>query len=918
MRSTVLLPVLGLIPVCLVLATGCNDDGGTDNTDETDTEITYESGCIEVSSASQGFANLEDALAVAEPGATVELCDDFEGTIVISTEVNIVGNGIIVTPDVNAPAFQITGDANVSIDNVDIVSTKEGFIVEAGATLNVTGVDFDQVDTYGIDIAAGATVVADDLIITEPDWGGIRVNGGTLTLTNSEIVSPGSFGVRAEAGSIVTLEGNTISNIANRDPDQQFFELDGVGVWLDGSTGTLSGNIIGGATIAGVNADARSTLTMDGDEIYAGVAGILNRSSAMDVTGVTIQDYEGYGVVTLGSSQATFNSVSVTTDPTASRQSTLGQEGGGYGSIGLYAIEAEITVSGTAELPSEFRGNNSAGIIVSPQQNGTTSAATVSDTVIDNNKGFGIAVYTGELDMTDVTITNTQNDDENCITDTGYSCNMAVAMINTSGSITDAVITDNNDWGVIALNGVLEVNQGLFARNSRNSVAVQAATLALTGTTFDEGMSNHVTVQGGATGVVDGATFSNGNHTTEFEYQSGDDLIRTVNYYQAQDVLVSDGTIEILNSTFINGERGMTVYGGGAEAPKATVRNTTFTGYNQQVLNGSTGSEWTVESVQFKDVGRYVAYCYSCSMSLKDVSIENTTKYKYKYDRFINDELQTTTEFEQASEVMYMYLADISLEDVTIDGADGRVMYAYNSSVEFDGVEINNAIRDGFDRAAVDISWVNRIIDGATDPSSYPNAVVNKLSFNGQIGALDEGGAPVTPSDALYMSGWTDADGNQAEGVIEIVEYSVVGTDDGTVNGDGLELANLGSVAITGLDISGVRQAGLRLDQTSADVTGKAGARGGIIDTIGDSGIVIDADRGVYAASAVSLTDVTVTDSTGNGIEVNSGTHTFSGVTVTGADGWGAVCVDATFDSCDASLEGALGAHDGCGACSGI
>ena len=80
-------------------------------------------------------------------------------------------------------------------------------------------------------------------------------------------------------------------------------------------------------------------------------------------------------------------------------------------------------------------------------------------------------------------------------------------------------------------------------------------------------------------------------------------------------------------------------------------------------------------------------------------------------------------------------------------------------------------------------------------------------------------------------------------------------------------------------------------------------------------GILIDADRGTASASSISLTDVTVSKAIGDGITVNSGEHTFSGVTVTGAGGYGATCVDATFVTCDASLDGALGETDGCDAC---
>ncbi|MFK7929579.1 MAG: right-handed parallel beta-helix repeat-containing protein [Myxococcota bacterium] len=924
MRSSALLPPTGLLPVCLLLSTGwlavgCNgNDDGTDVTDDTD--IVYATGCIEVSSADQGFAFLEDALDQAEDGATIELCEDIDKTLTIDKPLTIIGNGVVLTPAVNSPAIVVTADGDLTVSGLSIQSTRSGIIVEAGTRLNISGVQFAAAANYGIDVAAGAVVVADEISMTAPAWGGVKVAGGTLTLTNSEIVGASAYGVFADDASTITVENTVINGVLARDTSQPLFDVDGIGIWLEGrSTATLANNTITNAQVAAISADGGSTVSLDGDTFAGGFAGLTLRQSGITASGLTTQDYNLYGLVCVSCTEVTLDSVSFTTSPETSRPSTAGQEGGSQGSIGVYGIESEVVITGTPELPSEFRGHNTAGILVNIGGGGSVSKLDLSNAIVDGNYGLGIGVYNGEVNLVDVDITNTYNDDENCITDTGYSCNMAAALFSSSGSVKNTTVTDSNDWGLTMVNGVLDVEGGSFARNQRNSIFAQAGSLSVAGTAFSEARATHLTIQQGSAASIDNCTFTDGAYTIENEFDNGaGEVTLTRSYFQAQEILISDGDATISNSTFTNGERGITVFGNEADPAEVDITNTTFTDYNAQVLYAASNSELSATDVSLTNVGRWGAYCYNCVMDLENVRFENFTTYKYKYEYFVDGELLFDNEFERSDTVLYTSIGQVSLDNVVFDGLNGRAMFSSSSTIEMDDVTLKNVLRDSTDRAALELTWARRVIDDVVQPTSFPTAILNDLTIEGQVGSVDsETGEPAIAQDAILMSAWRDPEtGALAEGLVELVDINIASSEDGNVTGDAVDLSLLDDVTITGLDVSGTRGSALRLSQTNVSVTGAAAGRTGTIDTTGAPGVVIDADLGESLSTSVTLADLTISGATGDGITVNAGNHTFSNVSVTSATGWGATCVNATFDSCNASLSGDLGAQSGCDACS--
>jgi len=908
-----------LLSAIVLLAMAC-DDGGetgdTSGTDDTDA-VSYDDGCIDVSSADQGFAKVEDALTVAQDGDTIELCQDVTVPIVVDKQLTILGNGVMLTPPPNDMAVTVAEGGDLTISDVDIQTTRSGFVVQADAKLNADNIDIIEVANYGFDIAPGAEATINDATIAGPDWGAFRVTGGTATITNAEVTDAGSFGVYADESATVTLQDSSFGGIAHRDSSTQLWDIDGVGVWVEGgSTVDMSGNSIVAAEIAGVSVDENSTVTMDGDQIVGTgltFAGITVRSSSLTASGVENTDYVQYGVLSIDATTLEFESLTAQTNPEASVPNNVEQDS--IGSVGVYVLESEVTIAGTEEFPSVISGNNGAGVLVSPRSGGSVSGLTMSHALVQDNASFGITVYSGDATLDNVTVSETRRDDAYCITDTGYRCNMAVALWSSSATLTDSSVLDSTDWGLAVVNGVLEVEGGVFARNEANGIFGQGGSITAKDVLFEQGKDVQITMQANGTVLVDNCTFRDGEHIDVFEYEAGDGvMIRQVSYYQARDIYVSETDLTVLNSTFENGEQGITVAGGEGGAT-ATITDSTFSGYNQYGVYGSTNAELTVERTDFTDMGRYAFYCYSCSLDASEVSFKDFTTYKYKFEYYQDGEEVFTNDYEQVDSVMDMSLGDVVLEDVTIEGTDGRVMYASNTTLEMDGVTMSEIARNHATPAALDINWTQRTTDGSTDPQSYPNAVLNGVTIQGPVGGYtNEMSGEVYPTNVMRMSGWTDSTtGEQPEGVIEISDLLITGTTDRDLVAGGITATNLGSFNMTGFDIDGVQDFGLVLNQTSGAIVGAAGSRTGTVSAPG--GIDIDADRKTYDPASVSLTDVTVIDAVDDGITVNSGEHTFSGVTVTEAGGYGATCTDVTFVTCDASLDGALGMTDGCDAC---
>lgn len=931
-----------LFPLVCLLALACNGRSSDDETDtDTDTGPTYDPGCILVDGAG-GYAHLADAMEVAGDTGVITLCEDMSEELVISTTVIIEGNGVLLEPPVNAPAVTVVDGGNLTLSDVRIASTRSGLVVEEGGVLAAADVSMETLGSYGVEVQRGGTATVDAAVMTGPDWGGARVNGGTLTLTNSTldlIAEDGGdtapYGVLVENDGNATLEGNTITGPARTLTEGSVFDLDGVGVWLQtGASATLRNNtVIGGSsTLAGVSADAAGELVIEGDTYLGGVTGLAVRGTTATMSDVAAQGYIQWGIVAV-QSDVSMHSTTFETTPEGSVANDVGDPEDTTddrdGSVGVYALESEVTITGTAEAPSQMIGHNRSGIVVSPLGGGSVSYANISDTVLDSNVGGGIAVYSGDLIAERLTVSNTLNDDEYCAGVSGYRCNMAIALWGSNATLTDTAVLDSNDWGLTLVQGVADVVGGTFQRNERYGAFAQAGTLTFDGTEFAEGGLYQVALLQDASAVVSNATFRDGSYVSENEFQSGETTYRTVSYYGARDILVSQSSLVVTDSTFENGEQGISANGSEDAAATVVLQDSTFSGYNQSPINASSYSEWTVERVNLTGTGRQAISCYLAKIEADKVNIRDTTRYSYRYEQYQDGELTYENEYERAERAVYANLCDLTLEDVAIEGSDGYAMDALNSSLEIDGLTVSDLFRAGADfdysslSPGVRFGWSRSIdfTDNTIRPQSYPTGFVNDVTISGVPAA----GSGLLARDGLLIESWVEVDGDNvgelAAGSLAITGLSLGGTEESdAISGNGLTAQRMGDLQIDGFDVTNASGDSVRLTEVAGSFTGASNGRTGILTGAMGTGLAIDGTRsgGGTTPVAVALTDITIADAGRDGLMITGGAdHSVSGVTVTSAGAYGATCADTTFAVCDATLSGDLGEHAGCDACVG-
>ena len=161
---------------------------------------------------------------------------------------------------------------NATIDGSDILSNREGIVVESGGTLRLVNNSSVRANFWnGVRINGGNATIVDSDILSNRD--GILVqDSGTLRLENNSTVSLNStLGVSVKAGSVATLIDSIVAGNS------------GSGVFVEGTASltnvTVRGN--GGLTIpgdAGVQIEGGEA-TIDGSDILSNDFGIVVKDS---------------------------------------------------------------------------------------------------------------------------------------------------------------------------------------------------------------------------------------------------------------------------------------------------------------------------------------------------------------------------------------------------------------------------------------------------------------------------------------------------------------------------------------------------------------------------------------------------------------------------------------------------------------
>lgn len=863
------MPRTPLVLLALALfACGDNEPQETDTDGPEDTGPFYEEGCITVDGGG-GYALLADALAVAEEGAVIALCAPVEETVVVDKAVTIVGEGdTLWVPPTNEPAARVVEGGDLTVSGVGVEATRTGFEAESGR-LSLSNVTIYEVGTYGIDAVASELELERVTIVGAP-WGGIQTDGGSLVMRSSTVDGAFGYGLAMADTQAELIDSEILNTLYTGDGTSVD---DGWAMSADGGSLSLSGVEMVGNLLGGVEA-LTTTLSMQDCLVQGSYFGIWNENTSATVTDTHVDLPLQYGMVILGSRDVTLDGVDITTDPDGSAVQTED----GDGSFGIIGVDSDLVIQGGL-----ISGNNGAGVYLT-NANSTEVALTMSDTVVDNNARFGVVTFNGTMDITDVVVSGTRNDDLCLADDGGYSCNMGLTAWVSDITVSGGAVLDNEMWGLASLAGNVEVEGTTFSRNAEFGLFAQQSALTVTEADFDEGGQYGLYLYE-SNGVVQDTIFHNGEHVYHYPSEDADHTYDSYQWYQAQDIFAYLGSLVVQDCTFEHGQKG--IYSNGSEID---VSNVSFTDYNDRALSfsGYSGGKMTATEVSITDIGGYAIQCSSGDLSMERVQITDVNAYAYRYENYTDGELQSSGEYTSTGYGMYGYHCDLSMEDVIVEEVDGLTLY-FNAgsagSLEMDGV----TLRDLGSSASAYQGALYLYYYSAT-PDVWLNEVEISQVHNGH--ALEIYG----PTDSTY-----------AGGLVDIRDLTLGGDGEDTVQGSGLYLARVDNLTVEGLDIEGVGGSGLYLNDVEGEITGI---------TTNQPGTIIDPGTyGLYASeSALVVSDLAISGSGSSGVYASGGELELNDVTVTGAGGYGLECAsDANVTALDGSFTGSSGSTYGCG-----
>jgi hypothetical protein len=892
------LPIL-----CLFALLGCPPPEETDKPDDTGADtgdpVEYEEGCITVDGTG-GYARLNDAIAVASDGATIELCaGDFEEAVVVDKAVHIVGAGVDATfwsAPANEPAFLFQQVDGASLSGVDISSTRSGVELLEADNVALSDLGFDTIPNYAIDAesCSGLSVGSSSFLASQ--WGAIRIDGGDATISGSSFVDNLGFAVKGIGSADLAIQGNTISGTMYTELNEDKTISDGFAIFLEEAGDvSLGENTLEDNPIVAIFATSGDSLGLSGDTITGGIYGLYVVYGDLELVDVSIDDATEMGVlyVAPAGEALSVTGTSISGDPEL--VSDYPWEEGVISSIALYAECDHIDIS-----DSELLGYNGYGALFVAY--GTDDGELLMDGVrFDDNGRRGL--FTADLDVlaTELEFSNLRELDEDY--DGQIYMDLPAAWYHQSGNLelVGGSFVDNQGWGLSAAQANVSVDGVTFSGNARSGFFEYAGTSTVQGSTFTDSLD------GGGFGaacaymsngmVISGNTFQdNGEFQTEYVYDDGAGNKTTYVYHDevldnGLDVYAYDSTITVQGNSFVDGYLGTLII-----SSDATISDNDFSGYAyvSMYVNGEGANPVTlVDNTVSGSIG-YAIQASSAEVEVDGLEFSKGQSAHIHYDYYYNGDLLFTSEYDTSYDAIYAYTSRLLVEDSTIDAPTGEGLYSYNSVVEVDDLTIRDAG-----------SYGAYLYTSSADVEYYLSGL--RIENPGSYG--------------LYASTYNPT------GFVAMDLYDVEISGAGS---HGIYLSSVGSGAaasasIQGGSLTGNGGSGIYLSSSSATLEGAtlednagagAYASGGTL-IIDGANISSGSSSGVFASSGtLRLTDSTVSSNSGDGVEISGARGTITGNSITGNGGYGMRCTSSAIDTCGDNLVkgNLLGELDGCDA----
>ncbi len=921
------------LSVLLLLLVGCKPDPSTDKTGETgdtgdtggeETGEPIATGCITVDGGG-GYANIADAIALASEGSVVSLCaGSWSETVVIDKGLTLEGPGLdeatLVAPT-NEPAIEIAANG-VTIRGVALESTRSGVAITGFSDTRLVAVGFLAVDNYGVEAKDAENLSIEGSTFNATAYGGVLMDGGSATIVDSTFNDNVGFAIKGIEGAELTISNNTITGTAPTDPESV---EDGHGIWLIGSEGALSANVLTDNAFVGIYADG-SPLTLSGDSVSGSLYGVAHILDDLSVDAVTLNNNYFYGLFAISETGIDVSDTTVNGDLDAVIDvdtADWGDEDVGYLGVGLYLVAPTVNLS-----QSTVTGYNNAGLLIGAYDDGCV--ATVEDVTLSGNGRIGMYVLPADLVATNVTIQDLieveDAGDEQCYS---VGTNAAATLIQSSVIWSGGSVANNDGYGIASLYSSLELSGTTLTGNACGGAMNYGGAMVAEGNTvsnsgggsFEGGL---ISYEGSSATILDNTFVDNQTWSTTYDYEYEDSSGNVYHYlqygYVGSDIQIFyGGTNTIQENDFTTGTDSLYFYDADVD-----VEDNHWQDYRGVILQtgSSAGSTVTFSDAMIDGYHSYGAYCSQATLDVSDVSFVNGGSYYYEFYAYLNDEDYYSYTTEYANQTLYGYNCTMVAEDVSISATDGGVLTGNGGTYEITGLNaenVGNAGSTGSDTiyfasysyyyydtsAGSEYTSFYEVEAWLTDVEIIDIVAGNGLTVNESIYEYYGDGAE-DPETLLHVDGLTLA--GVADSAIRLEStttttgptadlsgVSIAGADDGIY-------ASYASLTLDGVEITEVAGEGVELSESA--MTG--------------SGLMVSgagSDALIASGGSLTLSESELSDSAGSGMVLSSLTADITGNLATGNLGYGMECSEVTFTACGNTLSGNdLGAQSGCDA----
>jgi hypothetical protein len=613
------------------------------------TELNPEDGCYGV--AGETWGTFEDAATAAAPGATVHVCGGaFNDAVTITRDLTIVGSAEEMTrwssPD-GRPVIRISA-AKVRIEDMALDASSV-VIVNEGGSLELIRSTIRS-DDRGIVGQEGSFYLEDSAIITTGT--AMLLAGGDATVVRGSIGGSATPAVVA-SGATAELHELSIGGLTGEGPAFQVDQGGVLGLFdVHVAPAVEVARIDGGAlTARGLWATGQRGITAIGGEI------------ALEMVRL---DTSETGVHLDGTTRAALTDVTLAGD-------------GSSGSWGLIATDADLSWTGGGAS-----GHGGGGVAISSRRRDDV-VARLDGVTLDDNPEIGLRARGVTLTADGLVVTGALGDSRRCTSPAGdqRSCGFgveatdadlhltggrvagsAVGVLATGGEVALSGVTlDANGTAVWTRFGAFSADAATFSHTEGSAVLIETSTWTITDSTFDGNRADRVANDVGQPIRVSGASIG---------------------------VEAWAAVGELLNCSFVDGDRAISLTGG-----EAVLRDVTITAGRGVAVSLADGAATWIDGLDISGNAGTSFDCEASNLIGADLSVDGTAWGARETSAWADGAWGAPTTVSAPEPVARAEACFLDLQGLTLSGAPADGVVLTRGIADLTGVDLSDVAGHG-------------------------------------------------------------------------------------------------------------------------------------------------------------------------------------------------------------------------------